>query len=648
MADPEGCLTHQLQTGGSGFRSSLLLLKRKNVDLVLDKTFNNHMIMKKAVQITILVLAMHIVAFSQTCLPDGITFSSQNQINNFQSDYPGCTEIIGDVYIVGSNIQNLDGLNVLTALPSMLSIGYYNQGNPMLSSIQGLENLTELGALAIRNNVTLASLSGLQGISNTASIIIEDNASLTNLTGLDGLTYITYLNLRNNYSLANLHGLEKLDSTSQHISIIDNPSLASLDGLHKLKHIGVEGLTINNNDALTSIEALQGVNYAYSITIDHNESIQSLEGLDNIAAESLLYIEIIDNAYLSTCEVQSICDYLAMPDADVFIAYNSVGCNNPEEVEAACEIAALTCFPEGVTFSTQISVNGFHANYPQCIKIGGDMVVTGNSITNLDGLNQLLHVEGSLSIENNNSLTNLSGLNNIDTIGGNLSIENANGLQNLSGLSGLNSLGGMLKLSSNESLKSIIGIEGVLALGGNLVITDNIALETLHGLEAIGHIAGTLEIQNNPLLISLDGLDSIRAETISSITIKNNALLSECHIKSVCDYLSNPTGTVEIENNALGCNSTEEVEQACLLTVRNMENTSTIRLYPNPANQELYFKYSQNQAIKEINIYNKLGVRVMKVTNPTNPLNISPLETGLYIVDLISYNGRFKDKIIVY
>jgi hypothetical protein len=49
-----------------------------------------------------------------TCLPEGINFTTQAQIDNFQTNYPGCTEIEGDVLILGSNITNLTGLSVLT------------------------------------------------------------------------------------------------------------------------------------------------------------------------------------------------------------------------------------------------------------------------------------------------------------------------------------------------------------------------------------------------------------------------------------------------------------------------------------------------------------------------------------------------------
>ena len=41
---------------------------------------------------------------------------------------------------------------------------------------------------------------------------------------------------------------------------------------------------------------------------------------------------------LFACEIQSICDYLASPDAVVTIQDNATGCNSPEEVEAACTV----------------------------------------------------------------------------------------------------------------------------------------------------------------------------------------------------------------------------------------------------------------------------------------------------------------------
>ena len=89
--------------------------------------------------------------FGQGCLPEGITFSTQAQIDNFQSDYPGCFEIEGDVTITGNDITDLNGLSVLTAINGAFII----DENPELEDLNGLGNLTTLGSnlFLFKNNV---------------------------------------------------------------------------------------------------------------------------------------------------------------------------------------------------------------------------------------------------------------------------------------------------------------------------------------------------------------------------------------------------------------------------------------------------------------------------------------------------------------
>jgi len=50
-------------------------------------------------------------AISQGCLPEGITFTTQAQIDSFQINYPGCTKIEGNV-----NIKNSGGWVFITNL----------------------------------------------------------------------------------------------------------------------------------------------------------------------------------------------------------------------------------------------------------------------------------------------------------------------------------------------------------------------------------------------------------------------------------------------------------------------------------------------------------------------------------------------------
>ena len=51
--------------------------------------------MKKLIFLIVAVAINYAAVFSQGCLPEGITFTTQEQIDNFQINYPGCTEIEG-------------------------------------------------------------------------------------------------------------------------------------------------------------------------------------------------------------------------------------------------------------------------------------------------------------------------------------------------------------------------------------------------------------------------------------------------------------------------------------------------------------------------------------------------------------------------
>jgi hypothetical protein len=96
-------------------------------------------------------------AFSQDC-PYDCYFTSQVQIDNFQTDYPGCTEIQYDVFISGENITNLEGLSVLTHIGGV----FYLEDCPELTSLHGLRNLQSIsGFMDIENCDKITDLTGL-------------------------------------------------------------------------------------------------------------------------------------------------------------------------------------------------------------------------------------------------------------------------------------------------------------------------------------------------------------------------------------------------------------------------------------------------------------------------------------------------------
>lgn len=320
--------------------------------------------MKKITTLIILAFVIQTQAFSQSCLPNGINIKTQDQIDNFQTVYPNCTKIEGSVMISDqdtNNITNLNGLNVITTINGNLLIG----DNNILASFSGLENLTFIGGIfEITDNVLLTDISALGNLSSIGGdLVVRSNNSLPNVQGLNNLVSVGgSLNFSTNDSLANLSGLnnlkfvgqslfinnnpyltsitdlEKVESIGKNLRITFNRKLATLTGLNSLTSIG-EYLFILHNDSLINLHGLENVtSIGGELRIDNNVSLLSLEGIDNISAASIGDLDIYHNTSLLTCEVESICDYLANPLGYISISENATGCNNEQEIIDACSV----------------------------------------------------------------------------------------------------------------------------------------------------------------------------------------------------------------------------------------------------------------------------------------------------------------------
>ena len=248
--------------------------------------------MKKLILLLALVAFSYSIVFSQGCLPEGITFATQEEIDNFQTNYPGCTEIEGDVQIGSSegnfNIMNLEGLNSLVKIDGDLDIiGCY-----CLGDLSGLNSITQVGGY----------------------LHISYCTELDNLSGLNSLTYVGgEFVVEWNYMLSDIQAFD---------------SLTAIDG----------DFLIGHNNSLTNLAGLDNLNYiAGSVKIISNFALSNIDALKNINPDSIqVYLVIIGNFDLSDCAIQSICDYLEDPDNTAIISNNADGCKNKTEVEDAC------------------------------------------------------------------------------------------------------------------------------------------------------------------------------------------------------------------------------------------------------------------------------------------------------------------------
>ncbi len=243
---------------------------------------------------TILIIFSQVILYAQCPPGDLLLFSSQTQINEFKVNYPNCTDFDGSIIITGSGIINLYGLSELNSIGGDLQLIYVSG----LTNMFGLEGLTAIGgSLLIIENYTLSNLMGLTSLSSVGDeVAIHNNVSLTRVNALDSLSSV---------------GLN-LTSVGGDLSLEFNTVLNDLSALEGLTSIGGD-LNIRSNYALTT-----------------------LAGLDNIDAGSINNLLMYSNTSLSTCEVLSICQYLASPNGTITITNNATGCDNQGEIEDAC------------------------------------------------------------------------------------------------------------------------------------------------------------------------------------------------------------------------------------------------------------------------------------------------------------------------
>lgn len=171
---------------------SRLLFTPPTVIHQTKKESKQQLIMKKLSIIVILILSFGLRINAQGCLPEGIKFTTQEQIDNFQTDYPNCSVIEGYVEIYGNTISNLAGLSSITTIMNELIIN-----STSITTLEGLENLTKIGShLSIISNEMLIDLSGFSNLDLVSgNLTIGWNDLITSLSGIDSINSDSIQNL---------------------------------------------------------------------------------------------------------------------------------------------------------------------------------------------------------------------------------------------------------------------------------------------------------------------------------------------------------------------------------------------------------------------------------------------------------------------
>jgi len=471
---------------------------------------------------------------------------------------------IGGDFVVQQN-EALDDLGnyVSSSSPNPIhTIGGNLQilGNPNLRFLSGLSTIQSVGGnVLIRNNPSLFNLRGLENITSLQNLNIENNSFSSiemygfewSMAHIPGNVYIAF-----NEGLNHLTFLSNLTSVDGNFTIRDSP-FADVEPLSSLQHIG-GGLLF------------RGTPYFHDIS-----GLKNLEG-------SLAYLHIYDNDSLSEC---CILNCLAIESEDIIINDNLAGCNSIEDLaDCGTCVEGVSC-TASLTFNTQAAIDDFL--YNGCETIQGDLTITGDDITNLNGLRNVKTITGDLKIWNNTILETLEGLESLETIGGTLWVRINPSLRNLSGmpeiesvhsiqveynkvlesifaqnLAKIESLSGNLYIGFNQKLEVLnhqVGFNYLTHIGGNLTIRDS-HFYTLNQFSQLSQVDGGLLIRGMPYLWNIQELYYIGE--LAYLHIYDNDALSDCCFYT-CWEDKVPSGDILVGDNLPNCNSLEEVNASC-------------------------------------------------------------------------------------
>jgi len=481
---------------------------------------------------------------------------------------------VGSIHInSGTNSSNTTLTNIegLSNISGSLTGGIVINSCTNLSSLNGLQNITSLGSnLSLVGNPALVNLTGLNGLTSLnnnssgtlGNIFMNNNSSLTSLDGLQNLTNLTKDNLAN---------------TKTGFAIYNCNSLTDISALGNINNAVVESIAISNNTSLNNCAIATVCNKLAVdtnwVTISGNatgcESIAVVQAACNPDPCPQGDVTLTTQAEVDTFIAQyPNCTEI---DGNLIISgittNNLTGLNNITTVNGFLSISG-TNITNGNIFNNLTSVSGM-------INIQNNPV-----LSDLSGFNALVSTPNTIQINNNQSLTQVSGFNALTTVGLNLSVLGAvvnplplnsisgfsnvqsvgyllirnTALANLSQLSSLQAINFGLSIDNNPLLTSITALSNCTnAMNGNgtypFRIFENHSLESLNGINFSSvtntfdvqiyglHLVETINelncLQGNfpavqvrfmPVLQNLNGLSNITG--IGTLILNNNPLIT--------------------------------------------------------------------------------------------------------------------------
>ncbi len=383
---------------------------------------------------------------------------------------------------------------------------------------------------------------------------------------------------------------------------------------------------INNTDALSKLTAVMGKLYVNG----NDRSLKGLSNIDTVGGTLFLFGNV------TSCEViksiEFIGEHLNLRNSDSLKSLK--GLERLKYVGAGIEIAKCKLL--------QV-IEGFDS-----LRYLGALSIIGNQqLKKIEGFNFVNNISiSTIHIGNCDSLKKIDILNNMERITYWFEISDNDQLEKIEGFSSLKTIDGIFIINSQMNLNDLSAFKNLTSVNRGFNLNGS-KLENLNDFSSLSYIKGGLEITQNHVLSDISALENIKSDSIRLLRITNNENLSNCAIKSVCDYIGMQPDKVTIALNNSGCESAYEVLDICSNSI-DEEMYELVYVYPNPAKDKINIKTKNGEEIDRITVYNAFGKIILSELNCRTSVDLSQCETGIYIVEVKLKNQVIRKKVMVY
>ncbi len=563
-----------------------------------------------------------------TCLPGGITFTSQAQIDNFRVNYPDCTEILGDVdFLTVSNVDSLVDIENING-----SV-YFNTGCFPLD-VSSFSNLYKIGGdVTFDNGRFINGFPVLDSI--MGQLLWEGQPVYGECTDINGdfpaLRYAGSIVVspyaRESFAPDDFPVLERVEG---------NLSLGSAyyDEINDFSY----GIGFLNCASCCEFAALKYV--GGSLSIKAPEAIEAFNMLDTIGGN----LSVRTHSLIGISEDHDITGFerLKFIGGNLhFYESGEISWFSFASVNLSTGLDSLNTI-QGDISARFMHIESFGLN--QLEQLGGLYMYESSANTNdpLPAFSQLSTI-GNVFILLDHSFSsdfNHFRLQNITAIENNLELLSVPSPNNFVGFDNLTSIGGSLIVDADywsypSNFQNFEGLNSLTSIGQDLQVTGAYSFQSLDGLENLNSIGGSLILYNNNALTDISALSNIDHTQLDSVSINSNSLLSWCSIESICNHL-NDNGPASIAGNPSLCSSVPEVQNACIVPISTANQFYNLSIFPNPNTGLFTIKGTNQGTYKILNINGQIVQQGDLQEN--GDVDMSIAAQGIYFIHL-SVNG---------